>query len=134
MSDSTRPNDEALVTSRVTPLVVMVHRYSACVCAETMTLIDGSSRCAMSAIGLPVEVAGAAVERGRGLEAALVDDEHRLLTPVAQLARGAVRGVRLVLEGEPGDPVGVTIVGVSLRTSPMKPTPTCGCRGWSGTA
>ena len=48
-----RPNDDALVTSRVTPPAVIVHRYSACVWAETITLIDGSSRVAISAMSLP---------------------------------------------------------------------------------
>src|SRR3954454_19282554 len=53
MSDSARPNDEALVISRVTPLVVIVQRYSAWVCAETITLIAGSSFEAMATMGLP---------------------------------------------------------------------------------
>ncbi len=41
---------------RVTPPVVIVHRYSACVWADTMTLIAGSSRLAISAIGLPARL------------------------------------------------------------------------------
>src|SRR5919198_6282961 len=53
MSLSARPNDDALVIKRVTPPAVIVQRYSACVWAETITLIRGSSRLAMSAIGLP---------------------------------------------------------------------------------
>ena len=54
MSESTRPNDDALVIRRVVPSgVVIVQRYSAWVWAEMMILIDGSSCWAMASIGLP---------------------------------------------------------------------------------
>src|SRR6476661_275515 len=56
MSLRIRPNDDALVISRVTPFVVTVQRYSAWVWAEMITLIDGSSRLAMSRIGLPARL------------------------------------------------------------------------------
>src|SRR4030095_11261448 len=56
MSVRIRPNDDALVIRRVTPPAVIVHRYSAWVCAETITLIDGSSRLAISAMALPARL------------------------------------------------------------------------------
>ena len=64
MSVRMRPNDDALVISRVTPSgVVIVQRYSAWVWADTMTLIDGSSRSAISSDVAAGEVAGAPVQR-----------------------------------------------------------------------
>ena len=78
MSLRTRPNDEALVIRRVTPLVVMVQRYSACVCADTITLIDGSRRAAIAAMSLPARLPAQPLSvAARRLEAALVDDEDR---------------------------------------------------------
>ena len=54
MSVRMRPKDDALVISRVHAVgVVIVHRYSACVWADTMTLMAGSSRVAISAMSLP---------------------------------------------------------------------------------
>ena len=66
MSLRMRPNDAALVISRVVPsVVVIVQRYSAWVWAETITLIDGSSRSAIASDVAAGEVAGAAVQRRR---------------------------------------------------------------------
>ena len=78
MSVRMRPNDDALVISRVTPSgVVIVQRYSAWVWADTMTLIDGSSRSAISAMSLPARLPAQPFRRRRArLEAALVDHEH----------------------------------------------------------
>ncbi len=56
MSLRIRPNDAALVISRVTPPAVTVQRYSACVWAETITLIDGSSRWAILSMSLPARL------------------------------------------------------------------------------
>ena len=105
MSLRTRPNDDALVISRVTPPVVIVQRYSACVCADTITLIAGSSRFAISAMSLPARLPAQPFSAaGPGLEAALVDDEDRHLHAlVGERCDSAVRRVGLVLEREPGD-------------------------------
>src|SRR5262245_8333928 len=124
MSLSTRPNEEALVMSRVTPPAVIVHRYSAWVWAETMTLIDGSSRAAMSAIGLPVRLPA------QPLSAAPDDwkppwwmTRTEVLTPwLCSLATARLAASASSWNVRPATPVGVTIVGVSFSTSPMKPT------------
>ena len=83
---------------------MIVQRYSACVWADTMTLIAGSSRSAISAMSLPARLPAhpfsAAVP---GLEAALVDHEHAgVHALLLELLDGAVGGVGLVLEGEAG--------------------------------
>ena len=56
MSVRIRPNDAALVTSLVTPPAVTVQRYSLCVCAEMITLILGSRRCAILSMSLPARL------------------------------------------------------------------------------
>ena len=106
MSVRMRPNDDALVMSRVTPSgVVIVQRYSACVWAETITLIDGSSRFAISAMSLPARlpaqpfsVAAPVWNPPWWITSTLV------LTPCfLSCATTPVGGVGLVLEGQAGD-------------------------------
>jgi len=125
ISDRILPKDDALVTSRVTPPAVIVHRYSACVCAETMTLIERSSRLAISAIGLPARLpahpfrsALPAWKPPSWITRTFVFTSRSSLSScTAALAASASSwNVR------PATPVGVTIVGVASRTSPMKPT------------
>ena len=91
--------------SRVTPSIVIVQRYSAWVWADTITLIAGSSRAAISHDVAAGEVAGAAVQDGRaGLGAALVDHEHGGVDALAlQVLDRLVGGVGLVEEGQTGD-------------------------------
>ena len=88
--------------SRVTPPTVIVHRYSAWVCADTMTLIDGSSRLAMSAMALPARLPA------QPLSAAVVwkPPSWMTRTEVSTPRRfncrdGTVGRVGLVLEREP---------------------------------
>ena len=71
------------------------------------------------------EVAGAAVERGRaGLEAALVDDQdpESSRPGLREPATARFAASASSWNVRPATPVGVTIVGVTLSTSPMNPT------------
>ena len=125
MSLRIRPNDDALVMSRVTPSgVVIVHRYSACVWADTMTLIDGSSRLAISAMSLPARLPAQPFRRApcRVWKPPWWITSTLVLTPffwsclTTMLAASASSwNVR------PATPAGVTMVGVASRTSPMMP-------------
>ncbi len=106
MSVRIRPNDDALVIRRVTPPAVIVHRYSACVWAETITLTAGSSRLAMSAIGLPTRLpahpfrAAPVVWKPPSWMTRTI-----VLTPRRFEARhDAVRRIGLILEGEARHP------------------------------
>src|SRR6266508_442772 len=124
MSDSTRPNEDALVTRRVTPSgVVMVQRYSAWVWAETITLIAGSSRPAMSAIGLPARLPEQPFNAGVVWKPPSWTTMTAVLTPLRRRSAAA----RLAASASswkvsPATPVGVTMVGVASSTSPMNPT------------
>ena len=106
---------------------MIVQRYSAWVWADTMTLIDGSSRLAMSAMALPARLPAQPLSAGgAALEAALVDDEHDGVDALAPAARATARLAASASSWKvrPATPVGVTIVGVASSTSPMKPTST----------
>ena len=121
-----RPNEDALVISRVTPSIVMRQRYSACVWAETITLIDGSSLLAMSAIALPARLPPQPFSAAGELwnpPSWITSTE--VLTPIASSsATASLAASASSSKVNPATPVGVTIVGVASRTSPMKPTPT----------
>jgi hypothetical protein len=124
MSDSARPNEEALVINRVTPLVVTVQRYSAWVWPEMITLIEGSSREAMSRIGLPARlpahpfsVAGDVWKPPWWITSTGIVTPRRCSARTAAFPASASS-----VKVSPATPDGVTIVGVSLSTSPMNPT------------
>jgi hypothetical protein len=127
MSDSARPNEDALVISRVTPLVVTVQRYSAWVWPEMITLIEGSSRDAMSRIGLPARlpaqpfsVAGDVWKPPWWITSTGIVTPRRCSARTAAFAASASS-----VKVSPATPDGVTIVGVSSSTSPMNPTRIC---------
>ena len=111
--------------SRVTPLSRDRAAVLGVGVAETITLIDGSSFSAIVGDVAAGEVAGAAVQRrGAGLEPALVDHEDCIVsTPLRPAWHGAVGGIGLVVEGEPGDAGRRDDRRAWLGgTSPMKPT------------
>ena len=124
VADRMRPNDDALVISRVTPSIVIKQRYSACVWAETITLIAGSRRLAMSAIALPARLPPQPFSAaGELMEPAFVDHEHGRVDALASSsATASLAASASSSKVSPATPVGVTIVGVASRTSPMKPT------------
>ena len=126
MSVRIRPNEAALVISRVTPFVVTTQRYSLCVCAETMILMRGSSRDAMSRIGLPARLPAQPLSTGEPVCAppSWITSTHALMFFALFESSTALAASASSWNVRPATPVGVTIVGVDLSTSPMKPTST----------
>ena len=124
MSLRARPNDEALVIRRVTPLVVMVQRYSAWVCADTITLIDGSRRAAIAAMSLPARLPAHPLSvAAPAWKPPWWMTRIGIFTPLsASSATALFAASASSWNVSPATPVGVTIVGVDCSTSPMKPT------------